>query len=400
MSANAKKTLLALIACVALMLGASASSAAPRLGEIPEGSHGSLKGGGMWIWYVSDSERGNVAKLAAKAKANGIKTLFIKGADGGNTWSQLSAKLIDAFHAKGIKVCTWQYVYGSRPKPEADAAIRAISRGADCFIIDAETEYEGRYREAAVYVRRLRAAVGKDYPIGLSTFPYVDYHPSFPYSVFLGPGGAQYNLPQIYWHTIGDPVDESFEHTFIYNRVYGAPIRPLGQVYNNPKVKDVSRFRRLTASHGMGGVSWWSWQSASAGSWKALTPSQSTPLPGYKPPGQFPVIKRKGKNDSGDLVVWAQMHLVGGGFLSDQKIDGRYDPLEANAVRALQTAKGLPVTGVIDRATWKKLLAYTPYRLTFTSNSSAVRSRYGVVAVPESASLPALGYEIPARGRG
>jgi peptidoglycan hydrolase-like protein with peptidoglycan-binding domain len=94
------------------------------------------------------------------------------------------------------------------------------------------------------------------------------------------------------------------------------------------------------------------------------------------------------------------MHLVGGGFLSDQKIDGRYDPLEANAVRALQTAKGLPVTGVIDRATWKKLLAYTPYRLTFTSNSSAVRSRYGVVAVPESASLPALGYEIPARGRG
>lgn len=400
MSANAKKTLVALIACGVVALGTSSASAAtPRLGEIPAGVHGSLKGGGMWVWYVNDSERGSVAKIAAKAKAHGIKTLFIKGADGGTTWSQLSSKLIDAFHAKGLKVCTWQYVYGGRPKPEADAAIRAISRGADCFVIDAETEYEGRYREAATYVRRLRSAVGKDYPIGLSGFPYVDYHPSFPYSVFLGPGGAQYNLPQIYWHTIGDSVDWSFEHSFVFNRVYGAPIRPLGQVYDNPPVKDVSRFRRLAASHGMSGVSWWSWQSASGKSWKALTPSESTPIPGYKPSSQYPVIKRKGKNDSGDLVVWAQMHLVGGGFLSDQKIDGRFDPLEANAVRALQAARGLPVTGVIDRATWKKLLSYNPYRLTFAANSSGARSS-SENAVPDSASLPALGYEIPVRGRG
>lgn len=397
MSANAKKVLAALIACAALLLGASASSAQPRMGDIPAGSPGALKGGGMWIWYVSSSEKGSVAKIAAKAKTNGIKTLFIKGADGGTVWSQLSGKLIDAFHAKGLKVCTWQYVYGGRPKPEADAAIKAISRGADCFVIDAESEYEGRYREAAIYVRRLRAAVGKDYPIGLSGFPYVDYHPSFPYSVFLGPGGAQYNLPQIYWHTIGDSVDWSFEHTFVFNRVYEAPIRPLGQVYDNPPVKEVSRFRRLAASHNMSGVSWWSWQSASQKSWKALTPDESTAIPGYRPSSQYPVIKRKGKNDSGDLVVWAQMHLVGGGFLSDQKIDGSFDPLEVKAVRALQAAKGLPVTGVIDRATWRKLLSYTPYRLTFSASASQARTASND-AVPGSADLPALRYEIPSRG--
>lgn len=400
MSANAKKTLLALFTCAVLAIGpASATATSPRTGEIPAGSSGALKGGGMWIWYVDASEKGSVAKIAAKAKAHGIKTLFIKGADGGTVWSQLSSKLIDAFHAKGLKVCTWQYVYGSRPKPEADAAIKAISRGADCFVIDAESEYEGRYREAAVYVRRLRSAVGKDYPIGLSGFPYVDYHPSFPYSVFLGPAGAQYNLPQIYWHTIGDSVDWSFEHTFIFNRVYEAPIRPLGQVYDNPPVKDVSRFRRLAASHGMSGVSWWSWQSASGKSWKALTPSESTAIPGYKPTTQYPVIKRKSKNDSGDLVVWAQMYLVGGKFLSDQKIDGKFGTLDAAAVRALQAARGLPVTGVIDRLTWKKLLTYTPYRLTFSSDRAGARSRGGI-AVPESAGMPAVDYEIPSRGRG
>lgn len=400
MSANAKKTLFALLACAALAVGAPAvSSSSASAAETTAGSPGALKGGGMWIWYVDASEKGNVARIASKAKAHGIKTLFIKGADGGTVWSQLSSKLIDAFHAKGLKVCTWQYVYGSRPKPEADAAIKAISRGADCFVIDAESEYEGRYREAAVYVRRLRSAVGKDYPIGLSGFPYVDYHPSFPYSVFLGPGGAQYNLPQIYWHTIGDSVDWSFEHTFVFNRVYEAPIRPLGQVYDNPPVRDVSRFRRLAASHGMSGVSWWSWQSASGKAWKALTPSESSAIPGYKPTSQYPVLKRKGKNDSGDLVVWAQMYLVGGGFLSDQKIDGKFGSLDAGAVRALQAAKGLPVTGVIDRLTWKKLLAYTPYRLTFASDRTATRSRTGI-PVPESANMPAVDYEIPSRGRG
>ncbi len=70
-------------------------------------------------------------------------------------------------------------------------------------MIDAEGHYEGRYAQAPTYMRTLRALVGPDYPIALAAFPYVDYHPAFPFSVFLGPGGAQYNAPQLYWKTIG-----------------------------------------------------------------------------------------------------------------------------------------------------------------------------------------------------
>ena len=36
-----------------------------------------------------------------------------------------------------------------------------------------------------------RQAIGPEYPLGLTSFPYVDYHPRVPYSIFLGPGGAQ-----------------------------------------------------------------------------------------------------------------------------------------------------------------------------------------------------------------
>ena len=71
-------------------------------------------------------------------------------------------------------------------------------------MIDAEVEYGGKYAAAQTYIDTLRAGVGPAYPIGLASFPYVDYHESMPYSVFLGPGGAQYNVPQVYWKAIGD----------------------------------------------------------------------------------------------------------------------------------------------------------------------------------------------------
>ena len=83
--------------------------------------------------------------------------------------------------------------------------------GADCVVIDAESELKGRYAQAQAYMRRLRARVGPDYPLGLTSFPYVHYHPTFPYSVFLGPGGAQFNVPQMYWKTIGVSVDRIFQ---------------------------------------------------------------------------------------------------------------------------------------------------------------------------------------------
>ncbi len=80
---------------------------------------------------------------------------------------------------------------------------RPSEDGADCLVIDAEAEYEGRYGAADTYVDKLRHAIGRHFPTALSSFPYVDYHPSFPYSVFLGKGGARFNLPQVYWHAIG-----------------------------------------------------------------------------------------------------------------------------------------------------------------------------------------------------
>src|SRR6202011_550336 len=103
---------------------------------------------------------------------------------------------------------------------------------------------------------RLRQLIGAGFPVALAGFPYVDYHPGFPYSVFLGPGGAQYNVPQMYWSDIGTSVDQVYAHTFVYNRVYGRAIEPLGQVYNAPPPAQIRRFRQFLKVYGSTGVSW------------------------------------------------------------------------------------------------------------------------------------------------
>ena len=111
---------------------------------------------------------------------------------------------------------------------------RRSRTGADCLLIDAESEYEGKYVSAQTYIPRLRELIGYNYPLALAGFPYIDYHPAFPYSVFLGPGGAQYNAPQMYWRDIGVTTDTVFAHTYSYNLRLRTPDLPAGAGVREP----------------------------------------------------------------------------------------------------------------------------------------------------------------------
>jgi len=301
----------------------------------------------MWIYVLAESNGGDVESIAAAAKRRGITTIFMKAGDGTRYWPQFSAGFVDALHAHGIKVCAYSRIFSRRPKTEARISARAVRRGADCFVIDAEAEYEGRYRQAKQYVRELRRLVGPDYPVGLTSFPYVDYHPRFPYSVFLGPGGAQFNLPQIYWRAIGDSVDEAVPRTYAWNTLYGRPIRPLGQVWMNPPAGQVLQFRELVQTYGSTGLSWWSWQAAGGRALRGV----ARPLPlvsGLLPLVARPPVLRVGAR--GDVVRWAQRWLK-------VRATGRFTAGTARAVRKLQATDGLAVTGTLDPPTWAAITA-------------------------------------------
>ena len=358
---------------------------------------------GMWVWYVNQAAGGSAPAIVVAAKRAGIGTLYIKAGDGGTVWSQFSPGLVEALHRGGLDVCAWQFVYGDNPVAEARVGATAVRRGADCLAIDAEGQYEGKYAAADRYVRALRARIGAAFPLSLAGFPYVDYHPAFPYSVFLGPEGATANQPQMYWKAIGASVRAVYEHTYTFNRLWKRPIYPLGQTYGGPARADIVRFRRFAESYGGAPPSWWDWQETSGPGWGALDRSLAGPVFGYRPVEAQPLLKRGSR---GDLVVWAQEHLATAAGKPGLSVTGIFGKRTRAAVRAFQESKGLPANGAIGEETWSALLAVAPARPRWAAARRTQRGRGGARASsvlpssrPLSASLPPKADEIPPRPR-
>ena len=369
---------------------------------------------GMWIWVLNRSNGGNLVSIASQSHRYGIRTLYIKSSDGSGMWSQFSSSVVSSLHSRGLKVCAWQFVYGNHPTLEASAGATAVSRGADCLVIDAESQYEGKYRAAQSYITQLRRSIGASFPVALAGFPYIDYHPAFPYSVFLGPGGAQYNVPQMYWRDIGTTVDKVYSHTYFYNRLYLRPIYPLGQVYNSPPRSQLTRFRQFLNLYGAHGVSWWDWQEAKPYTWPAISQSTSPLTNAAAVAGEATIHK----GSAGDLVVWAQEHLRAAG--ENLAVDGGYGAQTMAAVEDFQATHGLPVDGTIGPGTWSALLRYRSASVTWgltsrqaskaarmagggritqaavaaTDNRAAPTTTSGTTPAPTSALLPARANEL------
>jgi hypothetical protein len=353
-----------------------------------------LDGNGMWIWQLSASG-GTAEAVATKATKRNIDVVMIKSSDAANPWEQFTPEFVDVLHDAGLQVCAWQFVYGGSPRPEARVGAQAVDEGADCLLIDAEGHYEGRYKAAGRYIDELRDRIGNDYPVGLTSFPYVDFHPSFPYSVFLAPGAAQFNVPQMYWKTIGTSVRNIYAHTYEVNAPYDRPIFPLGQTYLNVSRKSVIKFRKYARRYDAAGVSWWSWQETKGREWrwvgKPLSNGAAKSRAAASAARSYPDL---GAGDAGDLVVWAQQHLAAQG--DAVAVDGTYGAETADAVRGFQARKGLARSGEIGDATWRALLAHRPAPVPWSRVGSPAAARIaGGATVPDSATLDALRFEVP-----
>lgn len=403
--------LLSLLVLVAALVAAAPAAASGSVGLARQGPRATnpLHGRAMWIWELGLTDGGDLSRIIAGARYYRITTVIIKSSDGVSAWSQFNPQVVAALHAAHLKVCAWQYIYGNHPGVEANLGADAVRDGADCLVIDAETEYQGRYVAAQAFVRDLRKQINARYPVALAGFPYVDYHPAFPYSVFLGPGGAQYNVPQMYWRAIGVSPAAVFAHTYAFNLPFDRPIYPLGQVYGNPPPRQVEQFRRLALQYGAQGVSWWDWQEARAQEWSAVSAAPAS-LP-HAAATTRAEMASVGLHARGDLVVWIQEHLLGAG--EPDAVDGRFGPTTRAAVEAFQQAHGLLVDGIVGPDTWAALLRYRPAPISWVrrgrqtvATSDAAVGRAARVAgagaplrlwTPSSAELPARRNEIPAR---
>jgi hypothetical protein len=350
------------------------------------GRHSPFVRQGMWIWYVDQSQGGSLSSIIRTAHLHHIGTVYIKAGDGATRWEQFNAPTVAALHHGGLKVCAWQFVYGDAPVAEARVGADAVRAGADCLVIDAEAEYEGKYAAADLYISRLRDQIGAGFPLSLAGFPYVDYHPAFPYSVFLGQGGATVNQPQMYWKDIGTSVAEVFAHTYLYNRLWGRPIFPIGQTYGAPGRQPLRLFRRYSASYGTV-PSWWDWQETTTPLWGALGAKVGLrKIPGFVPEVEYPLLKIGAK---GDLVVWAQERLITAG--AEVEVNGIFERKTRRAVRAFQEEHGLEGDGQLGSETWAQLVNYTPFNVDWAAATPIVSSLGAMSGAhrPASASLPA-----------
>ncbi|MFT4050086.1 MAG: peptidoglycan-binding domain-containing protein [Solirubrobacterales bacterium] len=302
---------------------------------------------GMWIWYVTQAEKGNITKIVRKAKRYKIKTVYVKSSDGANWWPQWDT-YASKLKAAGLRVCAWQYVYGTYPVVEANLAARAAKAGADCIVIDAEVEYQNKYTQAKQYITRLRSQIGSGYPVGFTSFAYPDFHPTIPYSVFLGPGGAQWNLPQMYFWAFNVKIPQVFYHTYTLNQIYQRPIHPLGQTYDRVPASQALLFRKYAKRYRAKGYSWWVWHETRPNTWKAL--ATTLPASAAKPATPYPLLRQGYKSD---MVRWCKLKLNASGASLTTGLS--FDVKMTAAVKVFQAANGLPVTGQIDAATWPVL---------------------------------------------
>lgn len=70
------------------------------------------------------------------------------------------------------------------------------------------------------------------------------------------------------------------------------------------------------------------------------------------PSAGYPTLRR---GDKGEMVKRAQVLLLEAGF-DPNGIDGKFGPGTEGAVSRFQQARGLPITGIIDAATWAALM--------------------------------------------
>ncbi|MBM3634278.1 MAG: peptidoglycan-binding protein [Actinobacteria bacterium] len=335
--------------CAAGDPGAPLPGSVPA-GELPE----PVRGVGMWIWYVSRSEK-SLQDIIDRARTYGVRTVHIKSGDGTSYWSQFD-RAVGPLKAAGLRVCAWQYVRGRKPVAEAAVAARAVRAGADCFLVDAEIEFERlpqRYLRATRYMRALRAQVGTAYPIGLTTFPYVDLHGRFPYTAFLnGPNGAQFTMPQVYWKAFRVSPAVAVERTMRWNRIYGKPIALLGSTYMRESAATIRQFRCAAQAAGAGGESWWAWQNTRAGQWPWLASPLTCQAPLAKPTAtRYPVM---GMRARGDAVRRLQQLLRGQGI--SLPVDGFLGATTRDALATYRAQRGLAGGPGTDDAVWADLI--------------------------------------------
>ena len=234
-----------------------------------------INGKGMFIWKLYRCEGGNPQAIAHIAAQAGLSHVIIKIADRTGIFNydwkhhrDLVPPVVRALKAKGIEVWGWHYIYGEDPVGEARIAARRTRQlGLTGYVIDAEIEFSaaGMAKKARTYMNALRNNMPSNVLIGLSSFRFPSYHPSFPWREFLDQ--CDFNMPQVYWLNAHNPGAQLTRSAREFRAMY--PYQPLLAVgatvkYSSwaPTPGEIKEFMQTAIHLGIPAVNFWEWYQA------------------------------------------------------------------------------------------------------------------------------------------
>jgi len=258
-----------------------------------------LTGKGMFIWKVAYCEGGNIDSIVKMAVDAHLSHVLIKIADDRYIYNTAYVQpLTNAMRAAGLQVLGWQYIYGNNPSAEALAVIPIIQElELDGFVVNAEVEYKrlGSAARARSYMQTLRAGVGWNLPIALSSYRWPSYHREFPFAAFLE--FCDLAMPQVYWMQAHNPTYQLQRTLTEYaGLAVQRPVFPTGACFRQdgwqPTAIEVAAFIQACKDQGLQGCNFWEWGNARSyvqDGWEVIrsTGWANTPAPEPDPvPGE------------------------------------------------------------------------------------------------------------------
>ena len=270
------------------------------------------RGLGTWVDMWDAKAYNNPAAAVKDMRARGVRTLFLETANyhtpsGSATIYRRAdvARLIEEAHARGIKVVAW-YPPGfkdiAKDYRRSMAAIRFRTPSGqrfDSFTLDIEASIvknvSRRTDRLRTLSKRIRAAVGKNYPLGACTpspagmAMHTSYWPNFPFKMLAGIYDVF--VPMGYYTYHGDGYSNAYRDTRDNIRIIraktgrpGVPIHVIAGESSKSSGSETTAYVRALRENGALGGSMYDWPGTNEASWRALrnvrvNPRQSPPLP-------------------------------------------------------------------------------------------------------------------------
>jgi hypothetical protein len=263
------------------------------------------RGKGIYIWNLHRILGGDPVEQVKTLKAAGFNHVAIKIVAGITSfpynWQEersrkLNQAFIDECNRNGIEVWGWGYTYGiwgtyKQGRREAESTARIFSKyeGLAGYIIDAEHQYkkDGARAEAWIYSTTLRTLL-PNVSIGLSSYRYPSYHPTFPWVQFLHI--CDFHYQQLYWLGSNNPRYQLMKSMTELKAKKDIPFIPAGSAYSEHGYtvtpEQIREFYDAVREFDLPGYSFWSFEHALRVPtwWAEIVSQELDPGPNDPPP--------------------------------------------------------------------------------------------------------------------